>query len=108
MSDGFERVANVADVPENGLLGVVKANGDQICLIRQNGEIHAVSNVCTHQEFQMCDGTIHSGNEIECIWHGSRFDFVTGDVLTPPAYEPLPIYAVRVADGEVFVGGLKP
>ncbi len=106
----FELVARVEDVPEGGLLGVEKADGERICLINHKGEIHAVSNNCTHQDFPMSEGYLvpsAGGCVIECTWHGAAFDCVTGAVRKQPAVEPLPVYHVRVTDGNIFVGGRK-
>ena len=109
--DLFELVARVEDVPDGGLLGVRKADGERICLFNLNGEIHAVSDNCTHQDFPMSEGQlVPSANGtcvIECIWHGAAFDCATGAVKRQPAVDPLPIYHVRVVNGEIFVGGRK-
>ncbi|MDQ3811170.1 MAG: non-heme iron oxygenase ferredoxin subunit [Chloroflexota bacterium] len=108
--DNFELVARVEDVTEGTLLGVEKADGERICLINHNGEIHAVSNNCTHQDFPMSEGYLvpsAGGCIIECTWHGAAFDCVTGAVKKQPAVEPLPVYHVRVTDGNIFVGGRK-
>ena len=40
---------------------------------------------------------------IVCPCHASEFDLRTGDVLCPPALEPLPIYEARVDEGELQV-----
>ncbi len=40
---------------------------------------------------------------IVCPCHASEFDLRTGDVLCPPALEPLPIYEARVEEGELQV-----
>ena len=107
----FELVARVEDVPEGGLLGVRKTHGERICLINLDGEIHAVSDNCTHQDFPMSEGQlVPSPNGtcmIECIWHGAAFDCATGMVKRQPAVDPLPVYDVRVVDGDIFVGGRK-
>lgn len=105
--DGYEPVARVADVPDGVLHSAELRNGDKVCLINRQGEIHAVSDTCTHQDFSMCDGTLLPGNVIECVWHGTRFDFTTGAVLAPPADRPLPVYHVRVQDGDILVGPVK-
>lgn len=51
-----------------------------------DGEIHAVSAVCTHM------GCLVGWNETDCTWdchcHGSRFD-MAGSVLYGPALTPL-------------------
>jgi len=44
------------------------------------------------------------GGEIVCPRHGARFSIVTGAALSPPAYEPVASFPVRVDDGIVKVG----
>jgi 3-phenylpropionate/trans-cinnamate dioxygenase ferredoxin subunit len=99
----FEFVARVEDVPDGALLGVETMTGHKICLYNLGGRIGAVSNVCTHQDFPMADGTLLEDGTIECAWHGTRFDCATGAVRKPPALEPLPVYEVLVRDGEILV-----
>ncbi len=48
------------------------------------------------------DGELEGG-VIVCPCHASEFDLRTGDVLCPPALEPLPIYEARVEAGELQV-----
>lgn len=109
--DDFEALARADELPDGELLGVRKANGDQICLYNRDGEIGAVYDVCTHAEFAMSDGQLHgeSGQRcsIECVWHGARFDCATGEVLRGPAIDPLPVYEVRVENGIIYVGPRK-
>lgn len=106
--EGFEVVARVEDVPDGELLGVEKSNGDRICLVNCDGEIRAVSDNCTHQDFPMSAGLMHPGCVIECAWHGAMFDCRSGAVLRMPAVKPLPTYEVVVQDGEILVGPRKP
>ena len=105
---GFEPVAKVTDVHDQVPLGVTRANGDRICLIRRGNQITAVHDICTHQEFSMSSGDILSDGTIQCAWHGARFDCATGQVKQTPATEPLPVYDVKVVDGQVLVGELRP
>ncbi|MBX6330852.1 MAG: non-heme iron oxygenase ferredoxin subunit [Gemmatimonadaceae bacterium] len=100
----FELVARLADVPEGGLLGVVKQDGDRVCLVNLGGTIYAVSNTCTHQEFPMSDGVLLPDGCLECAWHGAMFDCRTGAVKRFPATEPLPVYEVMVEGEDIYVG----
>jgi 3-phenylpropionate/trans-cinnamate dioxygenase ferredoxin component len=43
------------------------------------------------------------GDEVICPRHGARFCIRTGEALSPPAYEPVPTFPVRVTDGMVQV-----
>jgi 3-phenylpropionate/trans-cinnamate dioxygenase ferredoxin subunit len=103
----FHPLANVDDVGEGELLAVMTPAGDQVCLLRHRGEIHAVSNCCTHSEFPISDGSLGPDGSLECTWHGARFDCRTGEVLRGPAEDPLPVYAVKTEGDKVFVGPRK-
>lgn len=103
--EGFEKVASIDDIPENGVLAVVRSDGRQVCLIRSQGRISAVANSCTHQEFEMSLGDVLPDGTIQCAWHGARFDCLTGEVRQGPALFPLPTYEVRLDGSSVLVGG---
>jgi nitrite reductase/ring-hydroxylating ferredoxin subunit len=101
---GFHPAARLEDVPDGTLLSVELGSGDRVCVYNFRGEIGAVSDTCSHQEFPMCDGTLLPDGTIECAWHGARFDRLSGAVRRHPATEPLPVYEVAVVDGQVYVG----
>ena len=105
-SDGgeFEVVASLSDLLEGKLLQRVRSAGDAICLVRQNGQISAVSDICTHQHFSMSQGDLLPDGTIECAWHGARFDCRTGEVKQVPAISPLPVFQVRLQGDSVLVG----
>lgn len=104
----FEVVARVEDVPEGGMLPARKRTGEPICLFKLDGEIGAVLDRCTHAEFAMSDGALHGRGELECVWHGARFDCWTGRVTKGPADEPLPVFDVRIEGDDVLVGRQRP
>lgn len=101
---GFEVVAKVEEVPDEGTFGVVKVTGEPVCLIRHAGRITAVSDNCAHQDFAMSLGDVLPDGTIQCAWHGARFDCASGAVRQGPATEPLPVYAVRIEKGMIMVG----
>ncbi len=98
MSD-FQTVAQVGDVPENGLIGLVV--GDRpIVLINRGGTFYALEDRCSHEEFPLSSGDIASG-EITCVLHGARFDIETGAPRALPAVMPVKTYEVRVEGDDV-------
>jgi nitrite reductase/ring-hydroxylating ferredoxin subunit len=101
---GFERVASIEDVPGDGLLAVTTSAGERICLVRRGERLTALSNVCTHQEFEITLGELLPDGTVECAWHGARFDCRTGVVKQGPATDPLPVYAVRIEGTDICVG----
>ncbi len=38
-----------------------------------------------------------------CACHGSQFDVARGEVLNPPATEPIPVFPLRGEDDEIQV-----
>ena len=103
-NEQFEVLATVADVPEGALLAVQRANGEEVCLFNDRGTIGAVQDCCSHADFKLSDGVLHADGTLECVWHGARFDCRTGAARKAPAFDPVPVYEVRVEDGKVLVG----
>ncbi len=106
-SKGFEKVASLEQIPEEGVLAAVTAYGERICLIRSRGRVSAVADNCTHQDFEMSLGDVLPDGTIQCAWHGARFDCATGEVEQGPALTPLPVFEVRVDGSDVFVGSMR-
>lgn len=106
MPEGYETVAQRGDVRPNELK-VVQVGENQVILTELGGEVIAFDNMCTHEECDLYYGAVDEDNEIECDCHGARFNVLTGAVAAPPAEIPLPVYDVRVEDGQVAVGPRK-
>jgi nitrite reductase/ring-hydroxylating ferredoxin subunit len=106
-ADAFEPVARLSELPDGTLLAVQRKSGERLCLFNLRGEIGAVSDNCTHQDFPLSEGILLADGTLECVWHGARFDCATGAVRKQPATEPLPVYHVMVRDGHIYVGGRK-
>ena len=69
----FEPVATVSDLSEGTVLQRVRPSGDAVCLVRYNGEISALSDICTHQHFSMSLGDLLDDGTLQCAWHGARY-----------------------------------
>ena len=74
-----------------------------IVLLQIAGEYYAVGDVCTHDDGPLGDGEVEDC-AIICPRHGARFDIHTGKVLSLPAYEDIPVFPVRVQDGQIEIG----
>ena len=94
-------VCTVHDVPPGGCFHA-DAGGEDVLLVNLDGELFAVSNICSHDYAELSDGEIDNG-EIVCPLHDARFDPRTGEALTPPAYEAIATFPVRVVEGNVEV-----
>ena len=100
----FVDVAAVEEVPEMGVLGVEGPGGRAICLVRFQGQVSAFADECTHQAFPLSLGEVRADGTLECVWHGGRFDCLTGAVRREPPTDDLTSYPVHVDGGRIFVG----
>lgn len=77
-------------------------DGDTAILVCNiDGEIYALEDKCTHQDFELSPGKL-DGAEIECVLHGAKFDVRTGEALCAPAYAPVPKFPVRIDNGVIY------
>jgi 3-phenylpropionate/trans-cinnamate dioxygenase ferredoxin subunit len=81
---------------------VVDTDGVQIAVFNVNGDLLAVEDVCTHDGGDLAAGELE-GDVIVCPRHGAKFCLRTGAVLSPPAYEDIATFPVRVEAGVVQV-----
>ena len=100
----FETVAALSDIAEGTVLQRVRSSGEALCLVRHNGEISALSDICTHQHFSMSLGDLLTDGTLQCAWHGARYNCRTGEVKQVPAISPLPVFQVRLENGQILVG----
>jgi nitrite reductase/ring-hydroxylating ferredoxin subunit len=80
----------------------VDLKGESVCIANVGGRYYAIGNVCTHEGGPLADGGLE-GYEVECPWHGSKFDIRTGKVTNPPADEPEPTYEVKVDGNNILI-----
>lgn len=99
--DNWSRTVRSNELPP-GTRRVVDVAGVEVALFNVDGDLLAIEDVCTHDGASLADGAVE-GEVITCPRHGARFSLRTGAVLAPPAYEPLPCYAVQVVDGWIEV-----
>ncbi len=73
-----------------------------IAVVRSGGKLYAIEDVCTHDGEALTGGPVDDG-EIICPRHGARFCLRTGEALSPPAYEPVKTFEVKVEAGRIWV-----
>ena len=81
---------------------VVDLGDTAIAVFDLDGEYFAIEDVCTH-DFGILTGGCVEGGRIMCPRHGAWFDIRAGEALTPPAYEPVATFPVRVHEGMIQV-----
>jgi nitrite reductase/ring-hydroxylating ferredoxin subunit len=99
MPTGFLRVATVSEIPDGEMKIVCDG---QIVVAHVEGRFHAFGNICPHAEGPLGEGFL-DGLTVECPWHNGQWDIVTGKGLTAFATADIPVFEVRVVDGDVEV-----
>ncbi len=99
---GWIKVANVDEIPPNSRK-VFDLEDLSIAVFHVDGEWYAIENRCTHDDGPLVEGDMVDSYVVECPRHGARFDIRTGDVVRMPAFEPVPVFEVKVENGEVLV-----
>jgi 3-phenylpropionate/trans-cinnamate dioxygenase ferredoxin component len=82
----------------------VEVDGVAVAIVRIDDEVYAIGDVCSHANVSLSEGEVWTDErELECPKHGSTFDLKTGEPVTLPATQPVPVYDVAVVDGQVTV-----
>ena len=105
LSEDFVKVADIKDI-QPSQMKEVEVNGENICVVNVDGKYYAIGSICTHEGGPLADGTLE-GYEVECPWHGSKFDVRTGEVTNPPANEPEPAYELNVDGNNILIKTVK-
>ena len=79
----YVAVARLDEVPP-GQVRLVCAGERCYALANVDGALHAVDNNCPHNGGPLSKGQL-SGTELECPWHGWRWDVTTGRNCWPGA-----------------------
>ncbi|WP_395105089.1 Rieske (2Fe-2S) protein [Actinomadura sp. SCN-SB] len=108
----FLYVARSGQVPEGVVRRFFVGDDDQweIAVARSEGEVHAMSNYCTHLDCLLSSGRV-TEDGLLCSCHGSVFDYADGEPLSPPATKPIEIYPIKEEDGRIWVAippGARP
>jgi 3-phenylpropionate/trans-cinnamate dioxygenase ferredoxin component len=98
----FQVVDGAAALEPGEALGV-EIDGVDVCIARdEDGDWHALGDICSHGQVNLSDGDVE-GCAIECWKHGSQFDLVSGRPLQLPATVPVPVYPLRSDDDGIAV-----
>ena len=100
--EDFLKVAVTTDLPPGELM-LVEVEDERIALANVDGQYYAVTDECTHSRCPLSDGEME-GELLKCPCHGSQFDVRTGEVVSPPADEPLTLYTVKIEGNDILVG----
>lgn len=99
--DEFQFIAKADEIEEGK--GRPYVLGDhRIALVRYEGEIYALDDLCPHADASLACGPVEKGCLV-CPWHYAEFDLKTGDVLSGPATRGLRTYEIKEQDGDILI-----
>jgi nitrite reductase/ring-hydroxylating ferredoxin subunit len=101
MTHDFKNISKVKEIP-SGQMKAVEFEDETVCIVNVGGKFYAINNVCTHEGGPLAEGTLNY-YEVECPWHGARFDIRTGEVKTPPAESPVSTYEIKVEEDNIWI-----
>jgi 3-phenylpropionate/trans-cinnamate dioxygenase ferredoxin subunit len=106
MSGAWIDVGPVAELG-GGAPFVADVDGYTVRIVRVAGTLYAFEDRCTHDNEPLDGGEIDpddpAGLAVICPRHGARFCLRDGSALTPPAYEPVRVFAVREQGSRIEV-----
>jgi NADPH-dependent 2,4-dienoyl-CoA reductase/sulfur reductase-like enzyme/nitrite reductase/ring-hydroxylating ferredoxin subunit len=76
--------------------------GEAVLVARHDEEYFAISAACTHYGGPLAEGLM-VGETVRCPWHHACFNLRTGEVLRPPALQPVSCWKIERRDGRLFV-----
>ncbi|WP_026532653.1 non-heme iron oxygenase ferredoxin subunit [Arthrobacter sp. H41] len=97
-----ELICSVDDIGVKQALRVLIDDYPVVVVRDSDGEIHALGDTCSHADISLSEGDVE-GCAIECWGHGSQFDLRSGAPLQLPAYDPVPVFALAIHEGNVYV-----
>ena len=95
------RVCSTDDVDWNSAIKV-ETVGLVLAVYNVDGRFYVTDDQCTHGPGSLSDGYLYS-HEIECDFHGGRFDVRTGQVTVPPCITPIRSYTAWVEASDVMI-----
>ena len=100
--ENFIKVASVGDIQDGDMISA-EIEDSKVIIAHLEGAFYAFDEECTHAGCGLSDGDLDE-NIIQCPCHGAEFDIRTGEVVSPPAVEPLQIYQVRIEGDDILIG----
>ena len=101
MTEEFIYVADITDIDLNQSQSI-DLNGSDILICHTNNGIFAIEDRCSHADIPLCGGQIID-NFISCPVHGAVFDLTNGSVQSPPAFEDIKTFQVKVEGTSISV-----
>ena len=79
-------------------------DGTPVAIFNADGTYYALGDTCSHEEASLSEGELYPEDcEVECPKHGAVFNLETGQPRTLPATRPVPVFATKIVDGDLYV-----
>lgn len=91
----------------DGAAARLEIDGTAVCVVRLGDHVYAINDICSHAHVSLSEGEVWPDeHEIECPQHASTFELTTGRPTCLPATQPVAVYDVSIADGQVTISGV--
>ena len=98
-----ERVCGRNDLAP-GSARCFEVGGVKVAVVRCGDDLYAIGDTCSHANVSLSEGEVLCDDlEIECWKHGSTFSLTSGEPLTLPATQPVPVYEARFDGDDIVV-----
>lgn len=101
-SDSGEIEVASSDELKVNAMKLLHVKDKRIVLARTEDRFVAFEDRCTHRGGSLAGGSTMC-NVVQCPWHGSQFDLITGEVKSGPAHEGIKIYSVKEDNGKIIL-----
>jgi len=99
------KIGNLDDFPL-GKMKKVEVEGKEILVANVNGNLYAISDICTHEECSLSDGMLQN-DVVVCPCHYAHFDVKTGKNVEKPFtgedIEDEPSYKIQIKEDDIFL-----
>ena len=96
-------LCNISEVPDNEMIEVYVPEFDfRFGVARIKDEVFVFENKCNHGNAWLSEGEVVN-REVECPFHGGRFDLRTGEATFAPCKKPMRVFRTVVGDDGAVV-----
>ena len=95
------RLCSVGEAPTEGNVCEMTAGGLQVCVVKIEGAVRVMDNLCPHRQGPLGQGWVENG-EVVCPWHSWAFSPTTGQASFPEG-EKVAVFPVRLDGDDIMV-----
>ncbi|WP_341834860.1 DUF2231 domain-containing protein [Chitinophaga pollutisoli] len=99
--DGRVEITDFGELKTDQMM-LVHVDGKRIVVARTESGFAAFDDHCPHRGGSLAGGAMICGT-VQCPWHGSQFDVHSGAPKAGPAKTGIPVYALQLAGGKLYL-----